>query len=129
MARQQYSSPEAEAIANIDTAVADLEIVVDELKNTDVANISTEIQNIGVKSIQTGETSVSTSSATEDITISSVDPSKCVVMTSLRTGSSSEVNQAKTTGEILNATTLRLKRVFPNYGSSLYIRWYVIEYK
>lgn len=48
MGREVYSSPEAEAIANIDTAVAVLEIVVDELKNTDVANIATEIANLDI---------------------------------------------------------------------------------
>lgn len=46
MGREVYSSPEAEAIANIDSAVADLEIVVDDLKNTDVANIATAVADL-----------------------------------------------------------------------------------
>ncbi len=53
MGRPQYSSPEAEAIAQIDQSVQDIEVAVDELdvvvqelKDTDIANIATEIQNL-----------------------------------------------------------------------------------
>lgn len=46
MGREQYSSPEAEAIGRIETAVDDLDTVVQELKNTDIANLSTEVANL-----------------------------------------------------------------------------------
>lgn len=43
MARQEYSDPSAEAVARIETSVDEIEVLVQDIKNTDLANIEENI--------------------------------------------------------------------------------------